>query len=88
MRDNQPNARASRWPPEVIEEVQKYVDAHPTFYIEELKYHLKENFSDLNNTSESTICRALNFDPQLTRKKLTKATREAALEEIKISMTN
>jgi len=59
------------------------VKAHPTFYIEELQQHLRSEFPDLKNTSDSTICRALNFDLQLTRKKLTKATREAAPEEIK-----
>ena len=83
--DNQPSARASRWPPEVVEEVQEYVSAQPTFYIEELKLHLKQQFPDLQNTSESTICRALNFDLQLTQKKLTKAAREALPEEIKTS---
>ena len=81
--DNLPSARVSRWPSEVVEEVQKYVNAHPTFYIEELKLHLKQQFPDLWNTSESTICRALNFDLQLTRKKLSKSAREALPEEIK-----
>ena len=26
----------SRWPPDVLEHVQKYCDNHPTFYLEEL----------------------------------------------------
>ena len=82
IRDNLPALRASRWPPDVINEVEKYVKAHPTFYIEELKDYIKFQFPDLRNTSESTICRVLNFDLQLSRKKLTKAAREAAPEEI------
>ena len=83
VRDNVPNLRESRWPPEVVLDVEKYVNAHPTFYIEELQQHLRSKFPDLKNTSDSTICRALNFDLRLTRKKLTKAAREAAPEEIK-----
>ena len=83
VRDGARMTRASRWPPHVLEDVEKYVKAHPTFYIEELQQHLKLQFPDLRNTSESTICRALNFDLQLTRKKLTKAAREAAPEEIR-----
>mmetsp|Transcript_26971 Transcript_26971/g.27343 ORF Transcript_26971/g.27343 Transcript_26971/m.27343 type:complete len:166 (-) Transcript_26971:368-865(-) len=78
--DNVPNLKESRWPPEVVLDVEKYVKAHPTFYIEELQQHLRSDFPDLKNTSDSTICRALNFDLQLTRKKLTKAAREAAPE--------
>ena len=84
VHDNLPALRSSRWPPDVITDVEKYVKAHPTFYIEELKEHLRSQFPDLRNTSESTICRVLNFDLQLSRKKLTKAAREAAPEEIKI----
>ena len=83
VRDNVPSLRESRWPPEVVQDVEKYVNAHPTFYIEELQQHLRSKFPDLKNTSDSTICRALNFDLRLTRKKLTKAAREAAPEEIK-----
>ena len=82
VRDNVPAVRASRWPPDVIVEVEKYVKAHPTFYIEELKDYLRSQFPNLRNTSESTICRVLNFDLQLSRKKLTKAAREAAPEEM------
>ena len=78
-----PAIRASRWPPEVGRHVEIYVRAHPTFYIEELQENLREKFPDVKNTSESTICRALNFDLQLTRKVLTKAAREAAPGEIK-----
>jgi len=82
VRDNKPVKRKSRWPPEVLEDVQKYVKEHPTFYILELRDYLNSKFPGLSNTSDSTICRALNFDLQLTRKKLTKAAREAAPEEI------
>ena len=83
VRDGARMAMGSRWPTHVLEDVDKYVKAHPTFYIEELQQHLKLQFPTLRNTSESTICRALNFYLQLTRKKLTKAAREAAPEEIR-----
>ena len=82
VRDNVQSLRASRWPMEVLANVENYVKGHPTFYIEELQEHLRTNFPNLRNISESTICRALNFDLKLTRKKLTKAAREAAPEEI------
>ena len=76
--------RTSRWPIEVVENVEKYVKVHPTFSIEQLQHHLRTRFPNLRNTSESTICRALNLYLKLSRKKLTKAAREAAPEEIKI----
>ena len=83
VRDNhQPSLRASRWPMEVLASVENYVKGHPTFYIEELQQYLRANHPEVRNVSESTICRALNFDLKLTRKKLTKAAREAAPEEI------
>ena len=75
--------RSARWPAEVLEHVGEYCKEHPTFYLEELKDFLEENFPDLPNVSLPTICRALNFDLQLTRKKLTKAAREAAPLEIR-----
>ena len=49
----------ARWSPEVNHEVEKYVQNHPTFYIEELQEFLKVKFPILNNISMSTICRAL-----------------------------
>ena len=70
--------RTSRWPDEVVEEVKKYVHEHPTFYIEELQGFLKKKFPTLKNNSLPTICHALNFDMQMSRKVLTKAAREAA----------
>ena len=83
VRDGARMARASRHPPHVLEDVDEHVKAHPTFCIEELQQCLHHQFSNLRNTSKSTICRALNFDLQLTRKKLTKAAREAVPEEAK-----
>ena len=82
VRDNLPALRASRWPAEVVLAVEDYVKGHPTFHIEELKCFIKQECTNLRNASESTMGRALNFDLQLTRKKLTKAAREAAPEEI------
>ena len=76
--------KRSRWPPHVCKAVEEYVKGHPTFYIEELQDFLREQYPELRNVSTSTICRALNFDLQLTRKKLTKAAREALPEEILI----
>ena len=75
-------SRGSRWPHEVIIDVEKYVKVHPTFYLQELEDYVRSQFPNLKHTSESTICRVLNFDLQLSRKKLTKAAREAAPEEI------
>ena len=75
--------RTSRWPAHVVEDVERYVASHPTFYIEELQEYLRVQFPELTNISNATICRALNFDMKLTRKKLTKAAREAMPHEIK-----
>ena len=74
---------SSRWPEEVLEQVEKYCKEHPTFYLEELKDFLEMTYPELPNASLPTICRALNFDLQLTRKKLTKAAREATPIEIR-----
>ena len=82
VRHNLPAMRASRWPAEVVLAVEEHVKGHPTFCIEELKCFIQQEFTNLRNVSESTTCRVLNFDLQLTRKKLTKAAREAAPEEI------
>lgn len=82
--DNPRTVKQSRWPPHVVQQVEKYVNEHPTFYIEELQDFLRSNFPEIRHISISTICRALNFDLKLTRKKLTKAAREAAPEEIRV----
>ena len=73
VRKNAHTVRASRWPANVLKNVENYVNAHPTFYIEELQHHLQWTFPDLKNISESNICRALNFDLQLSNKKIYKS---------------
>ena len=50
VRDNAVAVRASRWPTYVVEYVEKYVKAHPTFYIEELQQHLRTHFPNVRNT--------------------------------------
>lgn len=64
--ENSPRNTTSRWPPHVVARVEQYVKTHPTFYLEELQAFLKQEFPTLRNTSLPTICRALNFDMQLT----------------------
>lgn len=64
--------------------VEKYVQDHPTFYIEELREYIIKNFPTLPNVSPSTLCRVLNFDLNLSRKVLEKASREAVPVEIEI----
>jgi hypothetical protein len=73
----------SRWPEEILSFVSAYVNNHPCFYLDELQMTLNEEFPDLNNVSLSTICRALRFDLNLSRKVLVKHAREACREEIK-----
>ena len=82
VEDGQRSIKKSRWPADVCKAVEDYVEKHPTFYIEELQDFLRKAFPRLKNVSESTICRALNFDLKLTRKKLTKAAKEAAPLEV------
>ena len=77
-------ARSARWPNDVLNSVERYCKEHPTFYLEELKNFLEATYPSLPNVSLSTICRALNFDLQLSRKVLTKAAREAVPAEIRI----
>jgi hypothetical protein len=74
--------RSSRWPENVISFVDNYVKEHPCFYIEELKHQLSANFPELPNTSESTICRALRFNLQLSRKVLSKLAKERSMQEV------
>ena len=71
-----------RWPHDVLDQVSTYCWEHPIFYLEEFKEFLENTFQELPNVSLPTICCALNFDLQLTRKILTKAAHEAAPEEI------
>ena len=66
----------------MLARVEDYCKEHPTFYLEELKEFLEDTFPDLSNVSMPTICRALNFDLQLTRKVLIKAAQEVAPTEI------
>ena len=72
----------ARWPNDVLVAVTEYCREHPTFYLEELQNYLEVTFPDLTNTSLPTICRALNFDLQLTQKVISKAAREAVPTEI------
>jgi hypothetical protein len=61
--------------------VREYIDLHPYFYFEELRYEIKTRFAGTSNLSDSTICRALRFDLSLTRKVLTKRAREIVPRE-------
>ncbi|KAG6942303.1 hypothetical protein JG688_00018199 [Phytophthora aleatoria] len=76
--------KTSRWPSEVVSRVKLYVKENPTFYLEELQEFLSDTFPDLANISTSTICRALNFDMNLSRKVLTKAARECVPKEVEV----
>ncbi|KAE8967154.1 hypothetical protein PR001_g28187 [Phytophthora rubi] len=84
VEERKENKTTSRWPPHVIERVRQYVKEHPTFYLEEVQDMLKDEHPELRNVSLSTICRALNFDMNLTRNVLTKAARECAPQEVEI----
>ena len=53
------------------------------FALRELQEDLRAKFPNLKNTSVSTICRALRFDLNLSRKVITKHAREASYAEIK-----
>ena len=77
------STKSARWPQDVLSAVSAYCRDHPTFYLEELQMFLQVTFPYLTNTSLPTICRALNFDLQLTRKVLTKKAREAVPAEIR-----
>ena len=73
---------SSRWPRPVIEFVEQYAKDHPTFYLVELQSELHRRFPAQRNISTPTICRALRFDLNLSRKKLCKRAREAQPVEI------
>ena len=71
-----------RWPEEVEDHVRKFAAAHPCFFLEELKEELLREFPNISNFSTPTICRALHYDLNLTRKFLTKQAREARKTEV------
>ncbi|OWZ23633.1 Transposase [Phytophthora megakarya] len=73
----------TKWSQEVLEFVAAYVDGHPTFYLEELQDTIITRFPLLKTVCTSTICRALNFDLNLSPKVLSKAAREAVPAEIR-----
>ncbi|KAE9067319.1 hypothetical protein PF010_g27508, partial [Phytophthora fragariae] len=77
----EPRARTSRWSPEVCTFGRLYVQTHPCFYFEELRLELQAHYKNTINVSDSTICRALRFDLNLTRKLLTKRARESVPRE-------
>lgn len=79
-KEAQPN-RKSRWPLDVCAHVEQYVRLHPCFYFEELRAELQRVFPLSTNMSDATICRALKFDLNLTRKVLTKRAAECVPDE-------
>ncbi|KAG6949691.1 hypothetical protein JG688_00014519, partial [Phytophthora aleatoria] len=82
VEDSDQTVRTSRWPCDVVKRVHKYVTDNPTFYLEELQDFMKRTFPEVKNISLSTICRALYFDMNLSRKVLTKAARECVPHEV------
>ena len=76
--------KTSRWDLPVVTFVKKYIQSNPCFYIEELQAELKTQFLELKNASTSTICRALRFELNLTRKVLEKRARESNIIEIRM----
>lgn len=78
---SEPRNRTSRWPTEVCAFVRQYVNQHPCFYFEELRLELRARYTSTISVSDSTICRALRFDLNLTRKVLTKRAWECVPRE-------
>ncbi|KAG2801206.1 hypothetical protein PC118_g20686 [Phytophthora cactorum] len=78
---DKPRTRTSRWPSHVCAFIHQYVQDHPCFDFEELRYELQALDTTGINVSDSTICRALRFDLNLTRKALTKRARESMPRE-------
>ena len=76
--------KTARWPNEVLTDVKAYIKYHPTFYIDELQSYLKDKFPYLLNVSTSTICRAIHFDLNYSRKVLSKHARESIPAEREI----
>jgi transposase len=58
----------TRWPTEVVDWVRTWIKANPQFIFDELIEELQELFPNLNNISQSTVCRALKYDLGITRK--------------------
>ena len=71
-----PRARSARWPEQVYQHIQSFIQENPCFYVEELQVEIMKQFPDLRNVSIPTICRALRHDLRLSRKFLEKRARE------------
>ena len=56
------------WPEAVLDFVRQYAKQHPCFYLDELQEAMMLEFPHVRNVSTSTICRALRFNLNLTRK--------------------
>jgi transposase len=76
------NVRTSRWTQDVIRGVRGFLEENPCAYLEEIKQFVEEHFPNCFNTSVPTICRALRFDLNLSRKVITKRAREASSTSI------
>ena len=57
-----PRARSARWPEQVYQHIQSFIQENPCFYVEELQVEIMKQFPDLRNVSIPTICRALRHD--------------------------
>jgi transposase len=73
--------RAARWPQVVYNFVEAYINEHPCFYFDELEQTLRQEFPAQVNFSPATICRALRFDMNMSRKVLEKHARESLPRE-------
>lgn len=82
VEETAPRSLKSRWPEDVIKRVKQYINENPSFYLEGLQAFLFDTFPELTNVSLSTICRALNFDMNMSRKVLTKSARECIPREV------
>lgn len=72
----------TRWGPAVESFVKDYAKENPCFLIEELQESLIEEFPDLPNVSQSTICHALWHDLGLSWKVLTKRASQSLPLEV------
>ena len=66
--------KSSRFSPEVLTYINKYVAENPCFFLDELIDDIKSTYKI--STSTATVCRALRFDLNLTRKVLEKRARQ------------